>query len=94
MEKLLYNGNNLLTIVKLINAIMAGSIIKAAKKQADKLTHTTGKPVLPPPITSQTELQEEANRLSIINQLDIGAKEGIVKAITKLAGRDITDAIL
>jgi hypothetical protein len=30
----------------------------------------------------------------VINQLVIGAKEGVVKAITKLVGSDITDAIL
>ena len=42
MEKLLNNGNNLLTVVKSTNAITAGSIIKAAKKQADKLLATTG----------------------------------------------------
>jgi hypothetical protein len=58
MEKLLDNGDNLLTLVKSKDAIMAGSIIKAAKKRADKLTALTGKSVLPS-ITTQTEAQEE-----------------------------------
>ncbi len=41
------------------------------------------------------EAQEEANQLkNAINQLVIGAKEGVVKAITKLVGSDVTDAIL
>jgi hypothetical protein len=40
------------------------------------------------------EAQEEANRLNVINQLVIGAKEGVVKAITKLVGGDVTNAIL
>jgi hypothetical protein len=32
--------------------------------------------------------------LNIINQLVIGAKEGAIEAITKLVGRNITNAIL
>jgi hypothetical protein len=47
MVKLLYDGNNILTRVKSTNAITAGSIIKAAKKRADKLSTTTGKTILP-----------------------------------------------
>jgi hypothetical protein len=47
MEKLLNDGNNLLTLVKLTDAITAKSIIKQAMKRADKLTALTGKTVLP-----------------------------------------------
>jgi hypothetical protein len=64
-----------------------------AKKQADKLLTTTGKTVLPT-FTTRTEAQEEANRLNVINQSVIGAKEGVVEAVSKLVGSDITDAIL
>ncbi len=32
--------------------------------------------------------------MNVINQLVIGAKEGVVKAVTKLVGSDITDAVL
>jgi hypothetical protein len=39
------------------------------------------------------EAQEEANRLNVINQLVIGAKEGVVNAITKLVGSDVTNTI-
>jgi hypothetical protein len=92
MAKLLDNGNNLLTLVKSTEAIKAGSVIKAAKKRADELTATTGKTILPS-ITAQTEAHEEADQLNVINQLVIGAKEGVVKAITKLDGSDITNAI-
>jgi hypothetical protein len=38
MEKLLDDRNNLLTLVKSTDTITAGSIIKAAKQRADKLT--------------------------------------------------------
>jgi hypothetical protein len=47
-----------------------------------------------PAITSRLEAQEEADRLNMINQLVIGAKEGVVKAVTKLVGSDITNAVL
>jgi hypothetical protein len=47
MEKLLNDGNNLLTLVKSIDAIMASYVVKEAKKRADELTASTGKTVLP-----------------------------------------------
>ncbi len=53
----------------------------------------TGKTVLPI-ITTQAEAQEEANQLNVINQLVIRAKEGAIKAITKLVSSNITDVIL
>ncbi len=59
MVKLPNDGDNILTRVKLTNAIMTGSVIKAAKKRADKLLTMTGKTVLPT-FTTQTEAQEEA----------------------------------
>jgi hypothetical protein len=93
MVKLLNNGANILTQVKWTDAITAGSILKAAKKQADELTTTTGKTILPT-FTTQMEAQEEADRLNVINQLVIGAKEGIVEALTKLVGSNITNTIL
>ena len=93
MEKLLDSGNNLLTLVKSTDAITASYSIKKAKNRAEELTASTGKTVIPS-ITSQAEAQEEANQLNVINQSVIGAKEGVVKAITKLVGSDITNAIL
>jgi hypothetical protein len=53
----------------------------------------TGKTILPT-FTTPTEAQEEAGQLNIINQMVIGAKEGVVKAESKLVGSDITNAIL
>jgi hypothetical protein len=100
MEKLLDEGDNLLTLVKSTDAIIAGSVIKAAKKganelkkRANKLTALTGKTILPS-FTAQAEAQEEANQLNVINQWVIGAKEGVVEAITKLVGSNVTDAIV
>jgi ribosomal protein L7/L12 len=93
MEKLLNDSNNLLTLVKSIDVITVSYIIKKAKNRADELTASTGKTVLPS-ITSRAEAQEEADRLNVINQSVIGAKEGVIKAITKLVGSNVTNAIL
>jgi hypothetical protein len=60
MVILLDDGNNILTRVQSTDVITAGSVLKTAKKRADKLLTTTGKTVLPT-FTTQTEVQEEAN---------------------------------
>jgi hypothetical protein len=93
MEKLLNTSDNRLTLVKLTDVITAGFMIKKAKQNAEVLSISTGKTVLPI-ITTQAEAQEEADQLNVINQLVIRAKEGAVEAITKLVGSDITDTIL
>ena len=93
MVKLLDDGDNILTRVQSTDAITAGSVLKSAKKRADELSTTTGKTILPT-FTTRTEAQEEAGRLNVINQSVIGAKEGVVEAVSKLVGSDITDAIL
>ena len=53
----------------------------------------TSKTVLPT-FNTQTEAQEEADQLNVINQSVIGTKEGFVKEVSKLVGSDITGAIL
>ncbi len=93
MEKLLNDGNNLLILAKSTDAITASYVVKEAKNRVDKLTASTSK-TAPPQIKSQAEAQEEANQLNTINQLVIGTKEGVFKAIIKLVGSDVTDAIL
>jgi hypothetical protein len=47
MEKLLNDGDNLLTLVKSTDAITARYVIKKAKNRADELTASTSKTVLP-----------------------------------------------
>ena len=88
MVKLLDDGDNIST-----DASTAGSVLKSSKKRTDKLSTTTGKTILPT-FTTRTEAQEEADQLNVINQSVIGAKEGVVEAVSKLVGSDITDAIL
>ena len=91
--KLLDDGDNILTRVQSTDTITAKSVLKSAKKRADTLSTTTVKTILPT-ITAQTEAQEEAYRLNVINQSVIGTKGGVVEAVTKLVGSNITDAIL
>jgi len=93
MVKPFNDGDSILTGVQSTDAITAGSVFKSAKKRADELSTTTGKTVLPT-FNTQTKAQEEADRLNFINQLVIGAKEGVVEAVLKLVGSDITVAIL
>ena len=75
------------------DVITAESVIKSTKKRVDELSTTTSKTILPT-FTKQTEAQEEANQLNFINQSVIGTKEGVVGAVSKLVGSNITDVIL
>jgi hypothetical protein len=93
MAKLLEDRSNLLTNVKPTNAIMANSVLKAAKTKADAASKAASTTITPT-ITSRSEAQEKADRLNVINQLVIGTKEGIVEAVTKLVGSNITNAVL
>jgi hypothetical protein len=93
IEKLLEDGTNLLTNVKLTNTITMNSVLKAAKARADAASKASST-MITPTITSRSKAQEEADRLNVINQSVIGAKEGVVEAVTKLVGSDITDAVL
>jgi hypothetical protein len=93
MAKLLKDGSNLLTNVKSTNTITANSVLKAAKTKADAASKAASTTIAPT-ITSWSETQEKADRLNVINKSVIGAKEGVVKAVMKLVGSNITDAVL
>jgi hypothetical protein len=93
MEKLLKDGTNLLTNVKLTNTITTNSVLKAAKARADAASKASSTTITPT-ITSRLEAQEEADHLNVINQSVIGAKEGVVEAVTKLVSSNISNAVL
>ena len=71
----------------------AVDILHESKKETEDESAQTGKAVTPK-IMSQSDAQEEADRRNIINQALIGAKEGVVEALTTLVGTDITNAVL
>ena len=93
MKKLLDDGTNLLTQVKATDAVTAGAVLQASKDKAATKSTISGNTVTPV-FTKRTEAQEEADRLNVINQSVIGAKEGVTEGVTLKVGSDITDAIL
>jgi hypothetical protein len=93
MNKLLDDGDNLLTTVKATDAITAGAVLQASKAKADQESLSKGTTVAPA-IVKRIEAQEEADRLNVINQSVIGAKEGVTEGVTLKVGSDITDSIL
>ena len=50
--------------------------------------------IIVPEFTLQADAQHEANWQNIINQALIGAKEGVVEALTTLVGTNITNSVL
>jgi len=71
------------------------SIINVAQKKDKSRLNVDSKGYLgPPPITSCTKVQEEADRVNFVDQSVISTKAGVFEAITNLVGSNITNAIL
>ncbi len=73
--------------------ITAAEVINMPKKEAKAESTTTGMTVHPK-ITSHADAQVEAEWLNTNNQALIGAKEGVVEALTTFVGTNIIDTIL
>ncbi len=69
------------------------AVLKETKEAAAKESKVTGTTVAPT-FTLCSEAQEEADRRNIAAQVMIGAKEGVVEALTALAGTNITNSVL
>jgi hypothetical protein len=93
MKKLLDDGDSLLTRVKATDAVTAGAVLQASKDKAASQSTISGTTVAPV-FVKRIEAQEEADRLNVINQSVIGAKEGVTEGVTLKVGSDITDSIL
>ena len=89
MRKLAERGPNALTRIKTTDAITIESILAESKAAARRIASDAI-----PAITNRTDAQDEADRRNMNNQAVIGAKEGVIKAITAHVGSDITDPIL
>ena len=74
-------------------AVTPEAVLKEAKETAAKETVATGATIASA-FTVQSEVQKEADCCNMAAQAMIGAKEGIVKAITTLVGTNITDSVL
>jgi hypothetical protein len=73
--------------------ITTADVINMSKKEAKVESTMTGT-IVHPKITSRADAQEEAERLNTNNQALIGAKKGVIKALTTFVGTDITNTIL
>ncbi len=71
----------------------ATDVLKESHKEADNKSKSTGK-ILTPKFTLCADAQDKANQRNIINQALIGAKEGILEALTTFVGTEITDTVL
>jgi hypothetical protein len=74
-------------------AVTPEAVLKEAKEAAAKELKATGTTVTPA-FTLRLEAQEEADRCNVAAQAMIGAKEGVVKALTALVGTNITNSML
>jgi hypothetical protein len=74
-------------------AVTPEAVLKEAKEATAKESKATGTTVTPAFILC-SEAQEEADRRNVAAQAMIGAKEGIVEALTSLVGTNITDSML
>jgi hypothetical protein len=85
--------SNAIACIKSTSAVTAKTVLDDAKHIAIAASTTSGT-TIPPAIDMRSDAQDEADRLNLINQAVIGAKEGTDEAITKKVGTDVTDAIL
>ena len=75
------------------DAVTSEAVLKEARETADKETKATGTTATPVFI-HHSEARKEADRHNLAAQAMIGAKEGVVEALTALVGTNITDSVL
>jgi hypothetical protein len=96
MEKLLISSTatppSLLSRIRSTDAATITSVLHEARTIAE--AQSTAQLAVLPTITARADAQDKADRINMVNQAVIGAKEGATEAITKKVGSDITDAIL
>ncbi len=74
-------------------AMTLEAVLKEAREAATKESKAT-RTTVTPAFSLRSEAQEEADRCNIAAQAMIGAKEGVVEALTALVGTNITDSML
>ena len=83
MFKLCAAANEIASI-KATSVATAKSVLDDAKAIA--AAASTGSSIVPPAIDSRADAQDEADRINLINQAVIGAKEGAAEAIATIGG--------
>ena len=91
MKGLLSTGKNTLTDYKAHISIKRKDVLKDSKDAADRLSNST---TVLPEIATNSNVQEEADRINTYRLAAIGVKEGVAAGITKIIGKDITNPIL
>ena len=71
----------------------AAGVLHASKKEVDDELAQKGTTVAPK-ITLRSNAQDETNRRNIVIQALIGAKEGVLEALTTFSGINITNTVL
>ena len=95
MKGLASTSKNTLNGYKGNIAIRRKDVLIAAQAEADRLNALAGgTSAIQPEFATNTDAQEEADRLNSYRLSAIGVKEGTAAAITKIVGKDITNPIL
>ena len=92
MKGLLAKTPNDLNAILLTKLVSRRSVLKDSKAITAKESTSTN--TVAPDITSNTDAQEEADRINMFRLSAIGAKVGAAAGISMLVGTDITDATL
>ena len=82
-----------LAAIKSTDVATRKSVLAASKSEAEAASLAEGSAVAPT-ITSQNDAQDEADRINLMQQAVIGAKEGAVEAIIEQIGQDVADTII
>ena len=81
-----------------INAILSTKLVSRRSVHKDSKAiaakEFTSTNTVAPEITSNTDAQEEADRINMFRLSEIGDKEGAGTGISKVVGTDITDATI
>ena len=94
MDKLCV-ASNAITCIKSTMVATAKTVLDEAKQLATAATAASSSgTTIAPAITTRSDAQDEADRLNLIHQAVIGAKEGAAEAISMKVGTDVTNSIL
>lgn len=94
MDKLCV-ASNAIARIKSTTVATAKTVLDEAKRLATAATAASSSgTTIAPAITTRSDAQDEADRLNLIHQAVIGAKEGAAEAISMKVGTDVTDSVL
>ena len=94
MDKLCV-ATNAIAHIKVTTVATAHSVLDEAQRIAAAATAaSTSGATVAPTIDTRSDAKDEADRLNLIHQAVVGAKEGAAEAITEKFGTNVTDSVL